>query len=141
MCLSKVEKVYKGTSRMIRSGYVVFLEREDVVYVCPGYRKVSNNLFSKDGWLNEKMYRLGGSDILIGPDNVSYQSGWHVFEDEEEAMRHLLWFCSYAKGPATIYLRKVQCKGLLAVGKEDNANVSVYRYIKIESGYGYFTLQ
>lgn len=141
MCLSRVDKIYKGTSRRIETRYKVFKRYKESKLLWPAYRKLYNGL-PEGVWLNEKTYRLRrvGSLINIGEayGEASYPLGWHVYKYEEDARSLAKWLrynLHWSVGHnETCILRRVQCRGLLAVGEENGQPVEVFQYIKIERG-------
>jgi len=129
MYLTKVSRIYKGTSRKVRMRYIIFLRHESGYLWWPSYGE-SNEGLLEEKWLNEKFYRPKELSTLISMENTRYPSGWHVFL-LEDAKRFFSWV---PLGGEHIYfvVRKVKCRGLLATGVEDKVPVEVYKYIKIE---------
>jgi len=131
MCLSKVERIYKGTSRKVRKGYKIFR--------CYDERLVSlfstiGQVLPEDLWLDERDYRvLFDLDKLEIADGTSYPVGWHILVSREDAI-DLAFSIRFGKGwdeDCSLVVSEVYCKGLLAKGVENNRAVEVYRYIKI----------
>jgi len=133
MCLMRVDKIYNGTSKEIKTGYKVFDGNdEEDLFLCPAFMPVIKELPVGE-WLDERRYRWGISgEGLIIIKGAKYPMGWHVFTRKEDAEDMKKWLDATDSSISYFIIRKVQCKGLLATGCEDDAPVEVYRYIKIE---------
>ena len=135
MCLTRVDKVYKGTSRTVRFGYKVFRLYVAESILFSAYSGPAKPL-PEEKWLNEKLYRKDENKEFISSREGRYPLGWHVYLDKKDADELASWFVSIdftsGKGAVWYVVRQVQCKGLLATGAEDDAPVEVYKYIKIE---------
>ena len=128
MCLERVDRVYKGTSRIIRIRYKVFQLRENTGELYPAYGFPVYSL-PKDTWLDEELYRVPGSKNTIDGADGEYPMGWHVFTKVDDAK--LFALLRYEDEDEVIY--RVQCKCRLAGGVDAlDRKVEVYRYIKIE---------
>jgi len=154
MCLTRVGKVYKGTSRKVRTRYKVFKKSmyKGTELLLPVYAMVGvsfvNTPLHAGVWLDERVYRIKSEEELIVHDNIQYPAGWHVYvsKDEVMALGDILladdywkryWAYYWSKGGLNIVfkdytVRRIQCRGLLVVGMEGENMVEVYRYIKIE---------
>ena len=131
MCLERVDRVYKGTSRKVRKGYKIFR-------CCNG--QLTNLLLSvgdplpKGLWLDEKYYRvLIDLDEIEATDGTSYPMGWHEYINVDDAidLAFSIWFGKDWDDNRSLVVSEVYCRGLLAKGVENNRDVEVYRYIKI----------
>ena len=132
MCLTRVDKIYNGTSKEIKIGYKVFDGNDEDLFLSPAFMAVIKKLPVGE-WLDERRYRWeisGGG--LITTKGAKYPMGWHVFMRKEDAEDMKKWLDATDSSISYFIIRKVQCKGLLATGREDDAPVEVYRYIKIE---------
>ena len=135
MCLTRVDRVYKGTSRTVRFGYKVFRLYIGESILFSAYSGPLKSL-PEGKWLNEELYRKDENKKFISSREKDYPVGWHIYPDKKDADELASWFVSIdfmlGKGPIQYVVRRVQCKGLLATGCEDEIPVEVYKYIKIE---------
>lgn len=136
MCLSKVDRIYKGTSKKVDSGYKVFRVNSNGE-LRPLFMDSEKNL-PEGEWLDEKLYRETITPHeLMTKQKEPYPLGWHVFVDRADAER-CERYERYASTASTwaswgwYSVRKVSCKGLLAKGTQNNKKTEVYKYIKIE---------
>ena len=132
MCLLRVNKIYSGTSKAVKTRYKVFAFTPEglLSFIVPSY-----DILPHSKWLDEKKYRLesykdAGIVFVESIDHTSeYPIGWHVFTKIDDAK--LFALLRYEDEDEVIY--KVQCKGILAKGVDTlGKKVEVYRYIKIE---------
>jgi len=129
MCLGRVDRIYKGTSRKIETRYKAFYQFQETGPLQPLCISLDKNL-PEGVWLNEKDYRDDGFQDREGiesSDGEEYPIGWHVLLMEEDARSSIPYYHSYPR-----VVRKVLCKGLLARGENSGNIVEVYKYIKIE---------
>ena len=131
MCLLKVNKIYNGTSKRVKTGYKVFEYTTEglLSFIVPSY-----GILPKGKWLDEKEYRLESCrdedviSIKAVDYALEYPMGWHVFTEIDDAK--LFALLRYEDEDEVIY--KVQCKGILAKGVDTlGKKVEVYKYIKI----------
>ena len=149
MCLTRIDKVYKGKSRKVYRGYKVFWALEDRLY---SEHCSKGNPLTQNEWLNERAYRVSSNiDYLpisyiyekVDPreSNKYYPVGWHVYQNEDDAIQTAMWenednhrdFSSEEKSYITKgrVVKEIECKGLLAKGLLDGRKVWVFKYIKI----------
>ena len=131
MCLLRVGKVYKGTSKTVRIRYKVFEYTTEglLSFIVPSY-----DVLHQDKWLDEKKYRLESykDEDVVSIESIDttleYPMGWHVFTKVDDAK--LFALLRYEDEYEVIH--QVQCRGLLAEGTDAlDRKVEVYRYIKI----------
>ena len=129
MCLDRVYEVYGGASPRVRTRYKVFRIRSNPIHLWPVYSGWFK-LLPQGVWLNEIDYRPRNVGYISSSEDGRYPVGWHVFLSKEDAKEFFSW-ASFGECPSFV-LRRVQCKGLLAIGGEGGNVVEVYKYIKIE---------
>jgi len=146
MCLDRVYKTYKGTSRRIVTRYKLFTIDKGKIY--PSTISIEEPL-PEGVWLNEKDYRPSSwrsessSDVILlkRTSYDSYPIGWHVYVDEIDGWDVLhrvssatykmtkegnSWYSVYYVEKSSYDERRavqekyalyeIQCKGLLARG-------------------------
>ncbi len=126
MCLSRVDRIYKGKSRRVYKGYKVFGVYDELLYSCMCGNDKS---LPRNEWLNEKDYRENPKkEQLLDTNGASlqYPTGWHVYAPSENFMYYRDIY-PYLNLRETI----VECRGLLAKGYEDGRQVWVFKFIKI----------
>jgi len=129
MCLGRVDRIYKGTSRKIEARYKAFFQFREGNPLHPLYISITKDL-PEGVWLDERDYReddFQDKEIIESSDGKRYSIGWHVLLTEED-VRSLMYYYPLSSR----VVRKVLCKWLLAKGTEYNRMAEVYRYIKIE---------
>ena len=125
MCLLKVDKIYKGTSKAIRIGYKVFenYNGELTSFIAPAKKTLPTWV-----WIDEKDYRLKKHTGILYTGEDYYPAGWHVYVELDDAK--LFALLRYRDKYEVIH--QVQCQGLLVEGMDAlDREVRVYRYIKI----------
>lgn len=126
MCLLRVNKIYSGTSKVVRIGYKVF---ENYNGQLTSFIAPAKKILPTEVWLDEKDYRLKGHTGILYTGKDYYPAGWHVYVELDDAK--LFALLRYRDEYEAIY--QVQCQGLLVKGLDAlDRKVEVYRYIKVE---------
>jgi len=159
MCLDRVYKTYKGTSRRVITRYKLFMVNKGKIYP---FMPPQEDPLPEGVWLDEKLYRPSAwrfeKDVVLLKNawEETYPTGWHVYVDEVDGWHktHLMrsfayevrenkdsWYPIYRiveisyRGNDLLQqkfvLYEVQCKGLLAKGIENEGH-SVSSRVPVE---------
>jgi len=150
MCLDRVYKTYKGTSRKVITRYKLFTINKGKIYP---FMPPQEDPLPEGVWLDERLYRPSAwrfeKDVVLLKNawEELYPTGWHVYENEGDGWHkiHLMrnvayevgedkgnWYPTYRVAEISyggkdllqqkFALYEVECRGLLAKGIENEGH-------------------
>lgn len=117
MCLDKI----RPDMNRFGKGWKIFDLHEGKLYsLVMGNQCIA---LPENRWIHYKRWSVN-NDRLDASDGSEYPQGWHVEATKSGAQR-------WINRPQVDILRKVLCRDMHTVGRQDDCKVGVCRYIKI----------